>query len=475
MGKIMLFQSLHFVIFLTALFLIYWCLPHRYRWGLLLLAGYWFYACLDYRYVFILFGITLVTYCVVRVLDYEKFHKRRLILVLFIAFEIGVLVALKYLNFFTESINFILGKLGRRELPIYELLIPVGISFYLFRTMAYAIDVYRYKLRAEKHLGYFALCIAFFPILLSGPIERMQDLLPQFKEKKQFVYENAGMALQQMLLGYYKKLIIADSIAVYVDQIYLAPLNHKGFSVLLAVLLYSVEIYCDFSGYSDIAIGAAGLLGISLKPNFERPYFATSIKEFWRRWHISLTSWFRDYVYIPLGGNRVADWKKDRNVLVTFLLSGLWHGSGWTFVFWGAMHGFMQIVETHFKKKLFRKRFHVAGILKRLGVFVLVSIAWVFFRANNMAEAWNVLSHSVSGISSIISYLDIGELQSVYSLTQILFLIVFGLLLYLYELREEKGQTKLMSIGATTALFVLCLFYYMRYGTDQSAFIYFQF
>lgn len=226
-----------------------------------------------------------------------------------------------------ESINFVLGKLRWREFPIYELLILVGISFYLFRTMAYVLDVYRYKVRAEKHLGYFALCIAFFPILLSGPIERMQNLLPQFKEKKQFVYENAGMALQQMLLGYYKKMIIADCIAVYVDQIYLSPLNDKGFFVLLAVLLYSVEIYCDFSGYSDIAIGAVELLGISLKLNFERPYFATSIKEFWRRWHISLTSRFRDYVYIPLGRNKVADWKKDRNVLVTFLLSGLWQGA----------------------------------------------------------------------------------------------------------------------------------------------------
>lgn len=396
-------------------------------------------------------------------------------LVLFLVFEIGLLVILKYLNFFTDSINFILGKINWREFSPLGLIVPVGISFYLFQTMAYVIDVYRHNIRAEKHFGYFALCIAFFPILLSGPIERVQNLIPQFREEKQFVYEDAAMALQRILLGYFKKLIIADSIAVYVNQIYLAPLSYKGFSVFLAILLYSVEIYCDFSGYSDIAIGAAGLLGIFLKPNFERPYLATSIKDFWRRWHISLTSWFRDYVYIPLGGNRVTDWKKNRNVLVTFLLSGLWHGANWTFVFWGALHGVMQVVESKMKQTMSRAKFHVPAVIKRAGVFVLVSIAWVFFRADHMIEAWSILSHSVSGILHISAYFDIGELWSVYSLTQVLLLILFGILLYLYELREEKGYNKLMSIGATVFVFAMCLFYYMRYGTDGSAFIYFQF
>lgn len=441
----------------------------------MLLAGYGFYAYLNYRYIFVLFGITVVSYLASRLLDYEKCSKRRLVLGLFLVFAIGILVILKYLNFFTESINFILGKVNLREISLFEPVVPVGISFYLFQTMAYVIDVYRHNIRAEKHFGYFALCIAFFPILLSGPIERVQNLLPQFREEKQFAYENAAMALQRMLLGYFKKLIIADSIAAYVDQIYLAPASYKGFSVLLAVFLYSVEIYCDFSGYSDIAIGAAGLLGISLKPNFERPYLASSIKDFWRRWHISLTSWFRDYVYIPLGGNRVADWKKDRNVMVTFLLSGLWHGADWTFVFWGALHGVMQVVESKLRPIMSHVKFHVPIVLKRVGVFVLVSIAWVFFRADRMAEAWEILSHSVSGILNISTYFDIGELRSVYSLTQILLLILFGIFLYLYELREEKGHNKLLSIGVTVFVFVMCFFYYMRYGTDGSAFIYFQF
>lgn len=471
----MLFQSVQFVIFLIIFFLVYWWFPHRYRLALLLLAGYGFYACLDYRYIFVLFGITSVSYCTARFLDQEKCSRRKPVLVFFLAFEIGILVVLKYLNFFAESINFLLGKTGWREFPGYELLVPIGISFYLFQTMAYVIDVYGHKIRAEKHFGYFALCIAFFPILLSGPIERVQNLLPQFRKERQFVYEDAAMSLQQMLLGYFKKLIIADSIAVYVDQIYLAPLNYSGFSVLMAVLLYSVEIYCDFSGYSDIAIGTAGLLGISLKPNFERPYFAASVKEFWRRWHISLTSWFRDYVYIPLGGNREGDRKKDRNVLITFLLSGLWHGADWTFVFWGALHGFMQVTESRLKLTKLRNKFHTPTMVRQLAVFVLISIAWVFFRADGMAEAWNVLSHSVNGVLHITSYFNIEELRSVYSLTQILFLILFGTMLYLYELREEKGQNKLVSIGVTVIIFALCLFYYMRYGTDQSAFIYFQF
>lgn len=471
----MLFQSIQFIIFFIVLFFLYWCFPHRLRWGLLLFAGYTFYACLNYRYVVILFGITIVSYFTARMLDHEKCRGRKLALGLFLAFTIGILVFLKYMNFFAESINFIFRKTGWKEIPQYELLIPIGISFYLFQTMAYVIDVYEHKIRAEKHFGYFALCIAFFPILLSGPIERVQNLLWQFREERQFSYESAAMSLQKMLLGYFKKLIIADSIAVYVDQIYLSPLSYKGFSVFLAVLLYSVEIYCDFSGYSDIAIGAAGLLGISLKPNFERPYFASSIKEFWRRWHISLTSWFRDYLYIPLGGNRVANWKKDRNILITFLLSGLWHGANWTFVFWGTLHGLMQVAESRLHLKLSRKAFHLPLIVKQFVVFLLVSIAWVFFRADHLVEAWNVLFHSVSGVADFISYFDVSEFCSVYSMKQILFLSLFGIILYLYELREEKGHNKLMSVFTTVVIGILCLFYYMRYGTDGSAFIYFQF
>lgn len=442
---------------------------------MLLFAGYVFYACLDYRYVLILFGITTATYFTARILEHAKSRRRKIVLGVFLTFEIGMLVYLKYMNFFAESINFIFGKTGWKGIPQYELLIPIGISFYLFQTMAYVIDVYGQKIHAEKHFGYFALCVGFFPILLSGPIERVQNLLWQFREERQFSYESAAMALQKMLLGYFKKLIIADSIAVYVDQIYLAPHSYKSFSVLLAVLLYSIEIYCDFSGYSDIAIGAAGLLGISLKPNFERPYFASSIKEFWRRWHISLTSWFRDYVYIPMGGNRVVNWKKDRNVMTTFLLSGLWHGANWTFVFWGALHGLMQVIENKLNLKIPRKAFRLPLIVKQLGIFLLVSIAWIFFRADNLIEAWNVLSHSVSGVSNIISYFDMSELCSVYSMKQILFLTVFVIILYMYELREEKGQIKLMSTFATVVMGVLCLFYYMKYGSDGSAFIYFQF
>lgn len=471
----MLFQSLQYIIFLILFFLVYWCFPHKYRWGLLLLAGYGFYACLDYRYVFILFGVTIISYFAARLLENEKYSRRKLVLGLFLFLEIGILVILKYLNFFTESINFILGKTNWRELPVYELLVPIGLSFYLFQTMAYVIDVYRQKISAERHFGYFALCIAFFPTLLSGPIERVQNLLPQFRAKKQFVYENACMALQQMLIGYFKKLILADSIAVYVDKIYLAPQSYKGFSVLLAVFLYSIEIYCDFSGYSDIAIGTAGLLGISLQPNFARPYFATSIKEFWRRWHISLTSWFRDYVYIPLGGNRVANRKKDRNVIVTFLFSGLWHGANWTFIFWGGLHGLLQVAENRLNLKVSRKKSYLPGIVKRIGVFVLISIAWVFFRADNLALAWDILFHCVNGISNISSYFDISELRFIYPVKQIFFLIIFGIVLYLYELREEKGHNKLMSVHSIVIIAVLCLLYYMRYGTDGSAFIYFQF
>lgn len=469
----MLFQSLQFGCFFLLVFLIYWGIPHKYRWCVILSAGYVFYACLDHRYPFVLLGITLLSYCVARMLERLEKH-RRLVFGMFLGCEIGILVGLKYLNFFVGGgINALLRKASLTEIPIIEFLVPVGISFYLFQTMAYVIDVYERKVQTERHFGYYASCIAFFPILLSGPIERVQNLLPQFRQERKFSYEEACMALQWVLLGYFKKLIIADSLAVYVDRVYVAPREYSGFAVLLAILLYAVEIYCDFSGYSDIAIGVSGLLGISLKPNFARPYFATSVKEFWRRWHISLTSWFRDYVYIPLGGNRVAAWKKDRNVLITFLLSGLWHGAALTFVVWGTIHGLLQVAESRLQRHHFNR--DVPAWMKRAFVFLLVSAAWVFFRADDLPAAWNILSGSVRGIMHPASYFDMEVFRFAYPKAQLGLLAFFMMTLYLYERWQEKEREKVLGVGVTVFMVFLSLFYYMRYGTDASAFIYFQF
>ncbi len=359
----------------------------------------------------------------------------------------------------------------------------MGISFYTFQTLAYLIDVYRGKCDCEKHIGYYALSVAFFPILLSGPIERIPGLTAQLKEKKTFSEKDGTDAVRYMLLGYFKKMIIADSLAVYVDSVYGNLSAHTGFSLLLAIVLYSIEIYCDFSGYSDIAIGVARLLGIRLSDNFKMPYLASSIKDFWRRWHISLTSWFRDYVYIPLGGNRVAKGKIYRNIMITFLLSGLWHGTGWTFLIWGGLHGILQIVES-----IAGGRIRINLFVKRLLVFASVSVAWVFFRSPTLSDALYVLGHSLDGILSPGKYLNAGFSSLNMPTTQIFLLLFFILLLVLYDSMAERKKIPLAAIRskhpgivnitcylAVIALLELALFYYCKYGTDSSAFIYFQF
>lgn len=330
----MLFNSLSFAIFLPIVFIIYWTLPHKYRWILLLLASYWFYMSWNPKYVLLIFFATLISFFAG--IFIERKRESKMILIFACVLILAVLFFFKYFNFVSESIAKAAFFLGMPINPItMNILLPIGISFYTFQTIGYITDVYNGKVSAEQNFGRYATFVSFFPQLVAGPIERTENLLPQIKDKHKFDYVQATYGLKQMAWGYFKKIVIADTISKYIGSVFDNPYNYGGFAFILAVLFFSIQIYCDFSGYSDIAIGTAKLLGIELMTNFNSPYFSQSIGEFWNRWHISLSTWFRDYIYIPLGGSRVGKTRNAFNVLLTFLLSGLWHGANWKFVIWG--------------------------------------------------------------------------------------------------------------------------------------------
>ncbi len=468
----MQFQSTSFILFLIIMFLLYWKIPFKYRWGLLLAAGYFFYSSWNVHYALILLGVTVVAYFAA--LGMGRAGNRKFLLWLFVIFETGVLILFKYTGFLAETIEKVFRLSGSSAgFPVLQLLLPVGISFYIFQTIAYVADVYHGKIDAEGHFGYFAASVAFFPVLLAGPIERVQNLLRQLKEEREFSEKLGWMAFQRIFAGYMKKVIIADSLAVFVNRVYGNLEGNTGFPLLLAMALYSIEIYCDFSGYSDIAIGVAGLFGIELRANFEQPYLADSVRNFWKRWHISLTSWFRDYIYIPLGGNRVSRARHYGNIMITFLLSGLWHGASWNFVFWGALHGMLQILENTLNK--FYRTSRVAAGLRRVCTFILISIAWVFFRADKITDAWFVLTHCFIGAGEAHDYIMNGFEALDMSYLQAGLLLFFIILQAGMDVCIEYKRRREITSPVIIGIVVIALFYFFRYGTDAGTFIYFQF
>lgn len=328
----MLFNSFAYAIFLPLVLIVYWAIPTKFRWLLLLIASYYFYMRWNYKYVVLILFTTIVSYSVALLLEQTKNQVlKRMYVVLSLMLCLGVLFVFKYFNFAMGTLSrFIVFE------PRYlDLLLPVGISFYTFQTLSYVIDVYRGDIAAERNFGIYAAYVSFFPQLVAGPIERPSNLLPQIKEDHVFNIENADYGVRLILWGLFKKMLIADNLAVFVDLVFEDIYSYSGGAILIATLFFTIQIYCDFSGYSDIARGSAKLFGIELMENFKSPYFSTSVKDFWGRWHISLSSWFKDYLYIPLGGNRVKKIRNCVNVLITFLVSGLWHGANWNFVVWG--------------------------------------------------------------------------------------------------------------------------------------------
>jgi D-alanyl-lipoteichoic acid acyltransferase DltB (MBOAT superfamily) len=400
----MLFNSLEFIIFFPIVVAGYFALNPKYRWVLLLLASYYFYMCWNYKYVVLIMFSTVVDYFSgILMHRTEKKGVRKLLLMASLTTNLGLLFFFKYFNFFGETINNLFERFNIfAEVPAYSFLLPVGISFYTFQTLSYTIDIYRRKQTPEYHFGRFALFVSFFPQLVAGPIERSVNLIPQFREHYKFEYERVKEGILLMVWGFFKKVVIADRLAEYVNLVYNNPTEFEGLQNIIATLFFSFQIYCDFSGYSDIAIGAALILGYRLMTNFRRPYFAENIREFWQRWHISLSTWFRDYVYISLGGNRVLKWRWYYNLFITFLVSGLWHGAEWTFVIWGALHGFYMVfaIWTSKMRERANQRLGIArysGLYKFTQVFVtfiLVYFAWIFFRANNTQDAFLIIKNS---------------------------------------------------------------------------------
>ncbi|MFP5039449.1 MBOAT family O-acyltransferase [Parasediminibacterium sp. JCM 36343] len=324
--------------------------------------------------------------------------KRKLLLLCSLIANIGVLVFFKYYNFINTNISLLFNNFNAKNpLPFLSILLPIGLSFHTFQAMSYTIEVYRGNQKAEKHFGIYSLYVMFYPQLVAGPIERPQNILHQMHEEHSFNYDNMVHGLKQMLWGFFKKLVVADRLSIYVNTIFNNAEAHNGTSIAIACFFFAIQIYCDFSGYSDIAIGSARTMGFDLMVNFRRPYFAKSINEFWSRWHISLSTWFRDYLYIPLGGNRVSKFKLYRNLLIVFMISGVWHGANYTFIIWGALHAFYTIIgllitpytkDIHLKLHISKRITDVARIFI---VFLLVSFAWIFFRASSFGNAITII------------------------------------------------------------------------------------
>lgn len=381
---------------MPVVFVLHWLLPHKYRWALLLVSSCYFYMSWNPNYIVLILSATVVSYLAGILLEKtEQPGQRKAILVSAVGICLSLLFFFKYFNFFSDSVVQLLGLFSIRLHPVtLKVLLPVGISFYTFQTLSYVIDVYRGKVKPEHHFGIYATFVSFFPQLVAGPIERTENLLPQISREKTFRYDQAAYGLKLMAWGFFKKLAIADVLGPLADQAYANLAGCSTLDLLAAVLCFALQIYCDFSGYSDIAIGSAKLLGIDLMTNFRSPYFAKSIREFWSRWHISLSTWFRDYVYIPLGGSRRGKWKTCRNLMITFLVSGLWHGANWTFVVWGGLHGLAQVLE-----KLLSKGKQRLPVLRQAGVFLFCCVTWVFFRAESFSDAFCLLSELGRGLA----------------------------------------------------------------------------
>lgn len=411
----MLFNSLEFLIFFPVVALVYFLLPHKYRWIMLLVASYVFYMGWNAAYALLLLASTAVTYFASVLIDRnENQSARKGFLIASIVINLGILFTFKYFEFFTSGLYAVLDLLKISYTPVrYSLILPVGISFYIFQALGYSIDVYRGDIPVQKNFGKYALFVSFFPQLVAGPIERSANLLPQFEEEHFFDRAKASSGLRLMLWGYFKKIVIADTVCTAVNTVYNDLSSFDGIAIILATFLFTVQIFCDFSGYSDIARGCARIMGFELMKNFDHPYFSASIQEFWRKWHISLSTWFKDYVYIPLGGNRRGEARRCLNLMITFLVSGLWHGADLTFIIWGGIHGAFQVIGRR-TLKLRQKLSHAVKLDKApalqnafriLITFLLVSFAWIFFRANTMSDAIYAITHLFDIKSLDISYL----------------------------------------------------------------------
>ena len=396
----MQFNSLSFILFLPIVFLVYWKLSKSLKWqnAWVLFASYVFYGWWDWRFLSLIIASTLVDYFVGwNISKACKKRRKNILLVMSLAFNLGLLGTFKYFNFFIQSFNNILGFSHSDSFNTLDLILPVGISFYTFQTLSYTIDIYKGKLSPTGSFINFAGYVSFFPQLVAGPIERAVNLLPQFESPRKFEYKKAISGLRQILWGLFKKVVIADNLAVIVDDVYLNYESMSSLAIICGFVSFSFQIYCDFSGYSDIAIGVSRLFGFDIMKNFNFPYFSKSISDFWRRWHISLTTWFRDYIYFPLGGSKRGVLVTIRNTLIVFVISGFWHGANWTFVFWGFLNAILFLPGIWFNQTKSTVKFFL--VFRVLWTFVIITFTWVFFRSYSISEAINIINYSIPDFS----------------------------------------------------------------------------
>jgi alginate O-acetyltransferase complex protein AlgI len=469
----MLFNSIEFVIFFPLVTLLIYLLPHKFRWLHLLAASCFFYMFFIPQYIFILFTTIIIDYYAAILIEKTLPHKKKTYLVLSIISTCLVLFIFKYFDFFNENMIYLSHLLGfYYPEKLIHFILPIGLSFHTFQSLSYVIEVYKGKQRPEKHFGIYSLYVMFYPQLVTGPIERPQNLLVQLRQKKKLEYANLVEGMRLILFGLFIKMVIADNLAVYVDKIYTNPGGFNTISILTGLIFYSFQIYCDFYGYSSIAIGCAKTMGYNLMDNFKNPYFSKSINEFWHRWHISLSSWFRDYVYFSLGGNRVKIQRWIINILIVFALSGLWHGAKWTFVIWGLTHGFILVLENFINKKVrlknLEKNRRIYELFNLLKTFIIVTFVWVLFRATDLQQVKLILT-SIYNNYKIIDNFHVNPMIWIFL---ILFILIDSLI---FNERFDTWCTRRNKFTRWSIYFVILFLIITQSNVDNFPFIYFQF
>lgn len=498
----MLFNSTKFLLFFPIVVFIYFIFPKKWRYIWLLVTSYFFYMCWNPKYIALILFSTVITYLCglgiewVKQKEWEesvKVRRKKTLVIISLVLNLAILFLFKYVHFFIGSVNIMLKPIGiRLQDSFFDILLPVGISFYTFQALGYTIDVYRGDIYAEKNFFYYALFVSFFPQLVAGPIERSKNLLKQLKQPADFQMERARDGFLLMLWGYFLKVVLADRIAIFVDCVYGSPEVYEGLFLIIATVLFAFQIYCDFAGYSVIAAGAAEILGINLMENFNAPYFSVSVSEFWRRWHISLSTWFRDYLYIPLGGNRKGALRKYANLMIVFLTSGLWHGANLTYVIWGGLNGIFQVVgdatrglRTRINTVLHMKPDRLSHkLMQILFTFILVDFAWIFFRASSLKQAFIIIRSMVTVYNPWIlfdgSLYTCGLVHKDFSLT----MLCIGVLLAADAARYRGIEIRKVIVlqeywfrWLVIAMAILFILLVGVWGTEYSAarFIYFQF
>ncbi|MFV0305177.1 MAG: MBOAT family O-acyltransferase [Moheibacter sp.] len=481
----MLFNSLSFAIFFPIVFIIYWLLGKKsYKWQniFLMIASYYFYSCWDWRFLFLLiFSTALDYFSGIQIYQEKNQTKRKIWLILSVGINLGFLGFFKYYNFFIDSFAQLLESVGfQPHFATLSIILPVGISFYTFHGLSYVFDIYNCKIEPTRNAVDYTLFVSFFPLLVAGPIERATHLLPQIKRERVFTYERAKDGMRQVLWGLFKKMIIADNCAIYANQIFANYENEPASNLALGAVYFAFQIYGDFSGYSDIALGTARLLGFDLLKNFNYPYFSRDIAEFWRRWHISLSSWFKDYLYIPLGGSRGGNWMRIRNTFIIFIVSGFWHGANWTFIIWGALNALFILPSIIMKTN--RNNLDVVAqgrflptfkeMIQMTITFTLATFAWIFFRAETVTDAFGYTIGLFD--RSLLSFPTLNK-----AAMATLILAVFMLFIEWLGRENNYGIEKLFTNSSRVirwsfyAFIILLLGLFMQ--TNESPFIYFQF